>query len=220
MFLGHFAVGFAAKRIEPRMSLALLLAAPQWLDLVWPIFVLAGIERVEVEPGNTAFTPLAFTHYPWSHSFAMTLVWASVFGGIVLASGGSRRAAWVSSVLVASHWVLDVVSHRPDMPIWPGGPEIGFGLWHTVSGTIAVELSLYAVGIALYVRATQATDRVGTWALVGLIAFLFVTYLGAAFGPPPPSAKAVTVSALALWVIPVWGLWIERHRVASRGADS
>jgi hypothetical protein len=213
VFIGHYAVGLAAKRLEPRLSLPVLLAAPQVLDLLWPIFVLTGIERVEVAPGNTAFTPLRFASYPWSHSLVMSIVWGIALGAIVRARGASIRAAGIVAAVVVSHWVLDFATHLPDMPLWPGGgPLLGLGLWRSVPATLAVEIGMYAAGVALYATATRAKDRTGTWSFVALIAFLFITYIGNALGPPPPSATAVAASALALWLIPLWGLWIERHR--------
>jgi len=212
MFIGHYALGLAAKRVEPRLSLPLLLTAPQLLDLVWPVLVLAGIERVEVAPGNTTFTPLAFTYYPWSHSLAMAIVWAAGFAAIVRARLGMWGPASIAGALVVSHWVLDFASHRPDMPLWPEGPRLGLGLWRSVPATLAVETAMYAAGVFLYVRATRAKDRVGTWALLGLVGLLFVAYIGNVLGPPPPSGTAVAVSALALWLVPLWGIWIERHR--------
>jgi uncharacterized membrane protein YhaH (DUF805 family) len=213
MFIGHYAVGLAAKRVEPSLSLAALLAAPQVLDLLWPIFVLAGIEHVDVAPGDTAFTPLRFVSYPWSHSLVMSVVWAIAFGAIVRLRGASMRASAIAAALVVSHWVLDVASHRPDMPLWPGGgPLLGAGLWRSVPATMIVELAMFAAGVALYVRATRSKDRRGTWTFVGLVAFLLLTYVGNVLGPPPPSASLVAASALALWLIPLWGIWIERHR--------
>jgi hypothetical protein len=212
MFIGHYAVGLAAKRIEPRLSLALLLTAPQVLDFLWPVFVLAGLEHVEVSPGNTAFTPLAFVDYPWSHSLVMSLVWAGAFAVFVRARVGTWRSALVAGALVMSHWVLDFATHAPDMPLWPGGPKLGLGLWQSVPGTLVVEIALYAAGVALYARATRTKDRVGTWAFVGLVGLLFVVYLGNLLGPPPPSSTAVAISALALWLVPLWGMWIDRHR--------
>jgi membrane-bound metal-dependent hydrolase YbcI (DUF457 family) len=215
MFIGHYAVGLAAKRVEPSLSLAALLAAAQLVDLLWPIFVLAGFERVEVAPGNTPFTPLAFTHYPWSHSLVMCVAWAVAFGALVLRRAKAWRAAGVVAALVVSHWVLDFLSHGPDMPLWPGSPRFGLGLWRSVPATLIVEISMFAAGIALYAGATRARDRVGTWSLIGLLGLLSALYIGNVLGPPPPSATAVAVSALALWLIPAWGSWIERHRVTA-----
>jgi hypothetical protein len=215
VFIGHYAVGLAAKRLEPRLSLPVLLAAPQVLDLLWPIFVLTGVERVEVAPGETAFTPLRFDSYPWSHSLVMSIVWGVAFGAILRARGTSLRGAAIVAALVVSHWALDFASHRPDMPLWPGGgPLLGLGLWRSTPATLAVEIAMYAGGVALYATATRAKDRTGTWSFVGLIGFLFVAYIGNVLGPPPPSATAVAASALALWLIPLWGVWIERHREA------
>jgi membrane-bound metal-dependent hydrolase YbcI (DUF457 family) len=215
MFIGHYALGLAAKGVEPRLSLAVLLAAPELVDLLWPVFVLAGVEHVEVSPGNTAFTPLAFTYYPWSHSLVMSIAWAAASAAIVFLCDGTWRAAGVVGALVASHWALDFLTHRSDMPLWPDGPRVGLGLWRSVPATFAVEVSMFAAGIVLYARATRARDRVGTWSLVGLLGLLFVAYIGNALGPPPPSATAVVVSALALWLVPLWGYWIERHRLAA-----
>jgi hypothetical protein len=213
MFIGHYALGLAAKRVAPQLPLSVLLAAPQALDLLWPIFVLAGIEQVEVAPGDTAFTPLRFVSYPWSHSLVMSIVWGVTSAILVRSRGASRRGAVVVAALVVSHWVLDWVSHRPDMPLWPGGgPLLGLGLWRSVSATLLVEIAMYAIGAALYARSTRSTNRTGTWAYVGLVAFLFVAYVANVLGPPPPSTAAVAGSALALWLVPLWGLWIERHR--------
>jgi len=214
MFVGHYAVGLAAKRLEPTLPLAWLLAAPQVLDLLWPIFVLSGVERVEVAPRSTAFTPLAFTHYPYS--LVMTLVWSAAFGGLLVASRRPTRAAAIGALLVASHWVLDWVSHRPDMPVWPGGPRYGLGLWQSVPATFAVEGTMFAVGVGLYARSTTPRDRTGSVALIALVALLSVVYVGNEFGPPPPSARAVAASALALWLVPLWGAWIDRHRADRR----
>lgn len=206
MFIGHAALALAAKPLAPRAGFGVALAATYWLDLVWPVLVLLGIERVEVDPGNTAFTPLDFVHYPWTHSLAAALAWSAVLGLACWKLG--RRAMLVMGLLVFSHWVLDALSHRPDLPLWPGtSTMVGLGLWNSVAGTLAVESALIAVGIALYVRHAARTT-LAFWLLIG---FFVVAYLGAAFGPPP-SAAAVAGSALALWLLPVWGWWIERPR--------
>ncbi len=82
MFVGHFAVALGAKRAAPRIPLGLLVAAAIALDLIWPLLLLAGVETVRIDPGNTAFTPLAFDHYPWSHSLVMALVWGGLTAAI------------------------------------------------------------------------------------------------------------------------------------------
>jgi len=205
VFIGHAALAFAAKPLAPRASLGVALAATFWLDLVWPVLLLLGVERVAVDPGNTAFTPLDFVHYPWSHSLAAAITWSALFALACWRLG--RRAALVMGLLVFSHWVLDALSHRPDLPLWPGSHTmIGLGLWNSVTGTLAVEGALFAAGVTIYLR-KSAKSALAFWLLIG---FIVLAYLGAAFGPPPPSAAAVAGSALALWLLPVWGWWIER----------
>ena len=207
MFIGHAALALAAKPLAPRAHLGVALAATYWLDLVWPIFVLAGFERVEVAPGITAFTPLDFVHYPWSHSLVAALAWSALFALGCWKLG--RRVALVMGLLVFSHWALDAFSHRPDLPLWPGSSVlVGLGLWNSVVATLAVESALFAAGVAIYLR----TGGKGTIAFWMLIAFFVIVYLGAAFGPPPPGASAVAASALALWLLPFWGWWAARPR--------
>ncbi len=217
MFVGHFGLAFAARRAAPRTSLGTLFAATAFLDLLWPVLVLLGIEEVRIEPGNTAFTPLDFVRYPWSHSAAMALVWSVLFGVIVLGASRDRTGALVSGALVFSHWVLDLVSHRPDLPLWPGGPRVGLGLWYSVPATLAVEGAIFAAGVWLYVAATRPRDRVGRWGLAGLVALLAVAYLSDRLGgPPPPSAAAVAwVGVAAALVLLPWAAWVDRHRIRS-----
>jgi LexA-binding, inner membrane-associated putative hydrolase len=210
MFIGHAAVALAAKPLAPRANLGLAIAAAYWLDLVWPIFVLIGIERVEVAPGITAFTPLDFVHYPWTHSLIAAIAWSTLFALACWKLG--RRAMLLMGLLVFSHWVLDVIAHRPDLPLWPGGSTmVGFGLWNSVAATLVVESALFAAGVAFYLR-NAGKAALAFWAL---IAFLVIAYLGAAYGPPPPNPAAVAWSALALWLLPLWGWWIERRRNAT-----
>lgn len=214
MFIGHFAIGFAAKRATPAVSLGTLFLACQLADLVWPTLVLAGVERFEVRPGITAVTPLDFVHYPWSHSLVALLVWGAALG---LAYKLLRRSAWTAPVVLAlvvlSHWVLDVVSHRPDMPVTLTGPErLGLGLWSSRPATMIVELLLFALGVLTYQRATAPKDRTGTFAFAGLVVFLTLISFANLFSPPPPSAAAVVWTAQATWLLVAWGYWIDRHR--------
>lgn len=212
MFIGHAAVALAAKPLAPRLSLGLALTAAFWVDLVWPLFLLLGIEQVKIDPGNTAFTPLDFVHYPWTHSLAAGIAWAILFGCLFLRLG--TRAAALLGLLVLSHWVLDFVSHRADLPLWPGGGTLlGLGLWNSVPATMLVECAMFAAGVAIYVRAAPARDRIGTFAFWGLIAFLVVAYFGNAFGPPPPSVAAIAaVGLISGPVLGLWAWWADRHR--------
>jgi hypothetical protein len=218
MFIGHFGLAFGAKKSAPAASLGALFAACQFADLLWPTLVLLGLEHVEVKPGATAFTPLDFVSYPYSHSLLALAAWGAAFGSIYVAIRRARIAAAVTiALLVVSHWVLDYVTHRPDLPLTPtGSARLGLGLWNSVPATLAVELTLFGVGLLLYLRATTARDRIGTIGLWTLVVFMLVIYVASAFGPPPPSAVAVAWSAEALWLLVVWGYWVDNHRMPQR----
>ncbi len=215
MFLGHFGLGFGAKKAVPTVSLGTLFLAAQFADLLWPTLVLLGVERVEIQSGITAVTPLNFVSYPYSHSLAALCAWGVLFGAMYMAARRSRLAtAVVLALLVVSHWALDYVTHRPDMLLMPGGTSrVGLGLWNSIPGTLAAELVLFIIGIVLYARSTTARDRVGRIGFWSLVAFLLIAYLASTFGPPPPSASAVVWSAESLWLVVAWAYWVDRHRV-------
>jgi hypothetical protein len=214
MFLGHFAVGMGAKKVAPEVSLGTLFLAAQLADLLWPLLVLAGVERVEIVPGATVVTPLDFVSYPWSHSLlALAACGALLAVGWLAIRRGRPAAALVLFATVVSHWILDVASHRPDMPITLAGTrKLGLGLWDSLPATLVVEALLFAGGIWLYVSCTRARDRVGRLALAALLAFLAVVYVASVFGPPPPSARAIGYTGLAMWLLVLWASWADRHR--------
>jgi hypothetical protein len=222
MFLGHFAASLAAKRVAPRTSLGTLVAAGQLIDLVWPALVLAGVEQVRIDPGNTAFTPLDFVSYPWTHSLLAVLLWAAGFGLAYRARTAYARGAIVVAALVVSHWLLDLVTHRPDLPLAPGAAKVGLGLWNSVPGTIVVEGGLFVAGVWLYARATRARNRTGSWAFWALVATLAGIYVASITSPPPPSATAIGAAGLLTWLFVPWAIWIDRNRerVATQGQGS
>jgi hypothetical protein len=206
MFIGHFAAGLAGRRLTPAVSLAVWFLAVQLLDVLWPFFILSGLEHVRIDPGNTAFTPLDFVDYPISHSLVGAVVWGLLFAVAWSLLQGRSGAAWLLFVGVLSHWVLDVFSHRPDVPVLPHGPYVGLGLWNSIPLTLAVEISMFAGAIAFYARGRR--PRLSFWIL---IAVLFVFYLAAAFGPPPPSVAAIGWTSIAgLLIIMPWAWWVER----------
>jgi len=216
VFVGHFGIAFAAKRAAPRTSLATLFAATAFLDILWPVLVLTGIEKVRIEPGITAWAPLDFVSYPWSHSAAMALLWSGIFGWVVLALSRDRGAGLACGALVFSHWILDFVSHRPDLPLWPRGPVVGLGLWYSVPATLVIEGAIFTAGIWIYASATQARDRVGRWSLVALVVLLTAAYLSDLWSPPPPSEAVVAWTGVAAVIILLpWAAWIDRHRAAA-----
>lgn len=213
MFIGHLALGFAAKRVTPRVSLAMLLLASQWADTLWPPLLLFGVEQVRIAPGTTAFTPLDFVSYPYSHSLAALIVWGFVVGAVYRGIAGGRRTVWVLSALVVSHWVLDYVTHRPDMPLYPGSATYGLGLWNHVAATVLVESVLFAAGLWIYIGATRARDGVGRWGLAAFVAVLIVAYVANAIGGAPPSVNVIAIAGIAgAAVLTLWAWWVDRHR--------
>jgi hypothetical protein len=214
MFIGHFALGFAAKRLTPRVSLAVLFLAAQLADVLWPVLVAAGVERVRIDPGNTAFTPLDFISYPYSHSLLLLAVWGMALGLAYRAvTHKNGRTMLVLVALVVSHWVLDWITHRPDMPTYPGGSKVGLGLWNFVVGTLIVELAMFATGVWIYTRVTRPRDAIGRWSLVGMVLFLLTTYVLNLISGAPPSVAAIWIAGLVgSALLLIWSWWTDRHR--------
>ena len=214
MFLGHFAVGLALKRVAPESNLGWLIAAPLFLDLIWPIFVLAGLERVEIDPGNTVVTPLNFVYYPISHSLMMALVWSLVVGVLYYAISRYGKGAVAVCAGVFSHWLLDVVVHRADLPLYPGSNTVvGLGLWNSFAGTLVAEIVLFVAGAVLYLTFTRAVDKVGRYAMWAFLIFVALIYAANVLGPPPRNSTAVAATVLLMWIFPIWAGWADNHRV-------
>ena len=215
MFIGHFAVGFAAKKFAPRASLAVLLAAPLFSDLLWPPLLLLGLERVRIEPGNTKMTPLNFIYYPWSHSLLLCLLWAAGFALIYNRITHYRAGTIAIWIGVLSHWVLDWITHRPDMPLYPGGPRYGLGLWNFVAGTIVIEIAMFGVAVWLYARTTRARDRIGRYAFIAYVVLLLVTYISDSLSSEPPSSvrEIAWPGMIAGTIMLLWAWWFDRHRI-------
>jgi hypothetical protein len=213
MFIGHFAVGLAAKPAAPRARLPVLLLAPQVPDVLWPIFVATGIEHARIVPGATAATPLSLDYMPYSHSLVAVAIQALAFATAYVAITRDRRAAIVLALCVLSHWVCDWIAHAPDMPILHGdAPRYGLGLWNSVPGTVAVEGGMFAIGCALYASRTRAHDRIGAIGWWGLAGFLAVAFVFSIFSPPPPSMDAMLGVAFGVFAILPLAWWIDRHR--------
>lgn len=213
MFIGHFGVGFGAKAVASTVSLGTLFLAAQFVDLLWPTLLLLGIEQVEIEPGITKMTPLDFVHYPVSHSLLLVVGWGVLFGLVYWLLRKNARAAVVLGLLVVSHWVLDLVVHRPDLPLYPGdSPLLGLGLWNAPAVTLLLEGLIFVLGIVLYLRSTEAKNRVGVYAFWGLVAFLAVIHVMNLFGPPPPSVTAIAWAGQLQWLFVIWAYWVDRNR--------
>lgn len=217
MFAGHLGVALAAKSAEPEAPLGALVAASFGIDLIWPILLLTGAEVVAVEPGATAFTPLAFQSYPWSHSLLMVGLWGLLAAGAARGVGLSNRVAGLLGLVVLSHWLLDAVTHRPDLPLWPGGPVVGFGLWNSVPGTFVAEGLIFLAAAWTYARRFPPRDTTGRVGLVALAALVGVTWAAGPFSPPPPGPEAVAWVTMGLWILPFWAWRVERHRLLTPG---
>jgi len=213
MFIGHFAVGLAAKRAAPRTSLGTLTLAAVFLDALWPLFLLLGVERADLKPGPNSFLFLDFTYYPISHSLLLALVWSALFGIVYLSrTKYAAGALWVG-LLILSHWILDFIVHVPDLPLWPGGPRVGLGLWNYRAATIAIESAMFLGGLWIYATMTRPKNRVGKaalWAYAIVLAVLYATDAGAK--EPPPSVTAVALVGIVAWIFAPWAFWIDHNR--------
>jgi hypothetical protein len=214
MFIGHYALAFASKRIAPAVSLGTLILASQFADLLWPALVLLGVETVAIAPGMTVVTPLDFVHYPYSHSLLMLVVWGVLFAFVYWLL---RRAPFIAlatlAVLVVSHWVLDFLVHRPDLPLTLGSDhKFGLGFWNSLPATLVLEFLFLIVGVAVYTRTTVARDRAGAWGFWALVLFLVVVEIVNVSSPPPPNVQAVAWVTQSLWLLVLWGYWVDRHR--------
>jgi len=215
MFIGHFGVGLAAKKVATKTSLGTLFLATQFIDLLWPLFLIFGIEQVKIDPGNTAFTPFDFVLYPYSHSLIAVLFWSLIFGSIYfLIKKDLKTSIWLG-VLVLSHWILDFITHRPDLPLLIGSnsPMVGLGIWNSVIATILIEGGIFILGVYLFIKITKARNKIGFYSFWSLIIFLILIYGMNLLGPPPESVDAIGYVGLSQWLIIAWGYWIGKNRI-------
>jgi hypothetical protein len=212
MFVGHIGAAFAAKRIAPRASLGALVLATMLPDLVWDVLLLIGAEHVRIEPGATRVVPLSFVDYPISHSLLGVLALSAIAGLLFLRFTFYRRGAWVVAALVTSHFILDVVSHVPDLPLLFSGPYLGLGLYRSLPGTVFGEGLIFAAGVWLYVRGTLCLDGIGRHALWATVLFLGLLQVASYFGPPPPNVRAIAYVGLSQLLFVLLASWIDRHR--------
>lgn len=221
MFLGHFGVALGAKTQQPRVSLGTLFLAAQLADLVWPTLLLLGVERVNIVPHATAANVLDFVHYPFTHSLLGEVVGGILLGLIYWLVRRNAKGALLVGLLVPSHWLLDLVVHQPDLPLFPGAsPLLGWGLWNHLAVTQVVEFALLGAGLWLYVRRTRARNGVGRYGLLGLVAFLVLSHLASIFSPPPASVALIGWGGQLLWLPVLLAYWVDRNREAAAGAPA
>lgn len=217
MFIGHFGTGLAAKKIDERPSLGTLFFAAQFLDLLWPIFILAGIEKVRIEPGNTVFTPLNFSYYPFSHSLLGSIFWALLFGAVYYLFRRNIKTSLLLGCLVVGHWILDFISHRADLPLAPWSDiKVGLGLWNSLPLTIIIEGLIFCAGAWLYISYARTNNKTGFYRIWGLLIFLVVIYINNIFAPPPPNEEAIGLVGLSQWIIIAWGYWIDKIKIPKK----
>ncbi len=214
MFIGHFAAGFAAKRLAPRVSIAILILAGSLSDVLWIAFFAAGIEQVVIRPGLMVANSLDLVYFPFSHSLLMDFVWGGLFGGLYFLLRRDTRGAWIILATVVSHWLLDFIVHRPDMQLLPGlNLRLGLSLWNSRVATFFVEGTLWVAALLIFIRSTRPGSRastVGFWIVIVLLTALWIMSLG---GDPPPSLQALAVTnSIFMTILIAWAMWIDSNR--------
>ena len=213
MFVGHYGISFIAKRTDRTIPLWVLFIAVQLLDVVWAPLVLLGVEKVRIVPGFTATNPLDLYYMPYTHSLPAALLWSVAAAAIyrIVRSSRLRACLFVGSA-VFSHWVLDFLVHRPDLPLFDDSAKVGLGLWNRPALAFALEAISLLGGMALFLR-----NRSGRWApllvfsliMLGIQAYIF-------FGPPPVSDVALASTALLAYALFAVGIWL----LADRGSEA
>jgi hypothetical protein len=216
MFVGHYGPSLAIRSARPEIPLWLLFLAAQLVDIAWGTLVLAGVEKVRIVPGITAASPLDLYYMPYTHSLVAAVVWsiaAAVVCRAVFRWKGWAAAAWVGAA-VMSHWILDFLVHRPDLPLYDNSMKVGLGLWNYAVVSIVLEALVLGGGLWLYLKSTKPLDGIGRHGPLVFAAIMFAMQVSMLFNPPPPSPAAVAISALgAYFAFAAVAWWLDRHRV-------
>jgi membrane-bound metal-dependent hydrolase YbcI (DUF457 family) len=218
MFIGHFGLSFAAKKVAPQLSLGTLFIATQFVDILWPFLLLLNIEKVAITPGYTKMNSFEFLYYPYTHSLFMNIFWGALIGIIYWLIKKDIRGAVVIAVCVFSHWFLDLIVHTTDLPFSPFSDEkAGFGLWNNIAATMVVEAVIFFVGLYIYTTFTQAKNKIGKWALLTLVILLMLITISNTFGPPPPdSIMTLFISFIIIMTIFIsLAYWTDKNRTIS-----
>ena len=213
MFIGHFGIGFGAKSGQQKIPLGTFFLAAQFLDLLWPTFLVFGLESVTIEPGNTKMTPLHFISYPYTHSLLLAIAWSLAFALIYYLIKKNKSSALLLGLCVLSHWILDLLVHGPDLPMLPGeSAKYGFGLWNSPPIAILLEGFIFFGGLFLYVKNTRALNKTGKYSLWSLVIFLLIIHAMNILGPPPPDVQSIAWAGQLQWLFVIWAYWVDRHR--------
>jgi hypothetical protein len=215
MFLGHYGVSFAGKAVDTRLPLWALFVAVQFVDVLWAVFVLLGVEKVKLVPGITATNPLDLYYMPYTHSLVAAGLWslAASLAYRWWRGPAGARGAGVVAVAVFSHWALDLLVHRPDLPLYDNVHKVGLDLWNYPRLSFLLEAAILVIGVLLYARKASATSprgRVGVWVLTAALLLGNATFY---FGPFLPSPTAVAVLVLVSYIVCTGAAaWVERRR--------
>jgi hypothetical protein len=222
VFIGHYGPAYAIKRWQPQIPIFVLFIAVQLVDVAWAILVLLGVEKVRIVPGITATNPLDLYYMPYTHSLLAALIWSLVGGLVYVALARARRTmrfAVAVGTAVLSHWILDLLVHRPDLPIYDDTLKVGLGLWNYPAIAFALEIGSVIGGLVLYLAVTRARDwigRVGPWVFVALMVMMQASVF---FASPPQSAdQAAVIGLVAYFVLAAIALWLDRHRERAAAA--
>lgn len=205
MFIGHLGVALALKRAEKRVSLGLLFIAVQFVDIILGFNILLGVEKVNVASGSTYHAGIEFAYFPFTHSLVASLVWAGVVYALfkLVSTGLSSQRSRVALVMgsgVLSHFFLDAIVHRPDLPLFGNGSyKIGLGLWNYQIAYCIVEGLILFGGLWIYIKSTAGiTTPSRRYGMVIFAAILLIINTGSTFGPPPQSAELMAAQMIVL----------------------
>jgi len=215
MFIGHFGLSFAAKKTAPKVSLATLFIATQFVDILWPFLLVFHVEKVAIIPGYTKTNAFEFLYFPYTHSLLMGVVWGLVLAVIYWLFKRDTRGAIVVGLCVLSHWFLDLIVHTADLPLTPFGEyKVGFGLWNHVAITLIIEFTIFLAGTYIYATLTKAKNKIGKWMLWLLVILLLLVQLANTFGPAPSnSIMTLFISFVTMMgIVLALAYWVDRNR--------
>lgn len=219
MFVGHYSASFVIKKADSSIPLWLLFVAAQFIDILWATFILTGTEKMRIVPGFTASNPLDLYYMPYTHSLAGALFWAVLAGIIYLLwKRFSKLSALLVGVAVFSHWILDLVVHRPDLSLYDDTLKMGLGLWNYPIVSLMLEMALLAGSTIFYLAGNARVNRSERKRIILFVAVLVVIGVINLLLPPPPSTGIFAIEALASYIaFALVAFWIEKKAGHSHG---
>lgn len=214
MFAGHFAAAIAAKAVAPRAPLWVYVGAAQLVDIVWAGLIIAGVEKVRFDD-TLRGSPLDLYYMPFTHSLPAAVGW-SLLAALVARRWWPVGTAAMVGLVVFSHWLTDLLVHRPDLPLGFTGPKLGLGLWNYPLAEMALEIGLLGLATAMW-TAQRVRARQSAWPAMLFLAFLVALQIFATVGAGATSAIALGQSALLAYGLVMLVAWaVDRGRVGRR----